>query len=193
MARSVVRRWCAAALAAALLAPPAGVSPHGGPLDVHGCHRDRAAKTRHCHREREPSAPPAAKPGPVWRTVVRVVDGDTIVLAGGERVRLIGVNTPETKHPEKAVERFGREATTFSRRLLAGERVRLEFDQERRDRYGRTLAYVYLEDGRLANEEIIRQGYGHAVTAHPFAEAMKERFRAAEREAREAGRGLWKP
>src|SRR5439155_26557732 len=96
------------------------------------------------------------------RTVVRVVDGDTIVLDGDEKVRLIGVDTPETVHPRKPVERFGHDASAFTRRLLQGERVALGFDQQRTDRYGRTLAYVYLTDGRLANEEIIRQGYGHA-------------------------------
>jgi len=127
-----------------------------------------------------------------WRTVRRVVDGDTLVLEGGERVRLIGVDTPETVHPQKPVERFGKQASAFTRRLLEGRRVRLEFDQQR-DRYGRTVAYVYLADGRLVNEEIIRQGYGHAFTKYPFARDMMARFRAAEREAREAGRGLWAP
>ena len=141
-----------------------------------------------------PASPPATLEAAAdWRRVTRVVDGDTIVLDGGERVRLIGVDTPETVHPQKPVERFGKEASAFTRRLLEGRRVRLAFDQQRRDRYGRTLAYMYLPDGRLANEEIIRQGYGHAFTKYPFAQAMMERFRAAEREAREAGRGLWAP
>jgi len=128
-----------------------------------------------------------------WRTVRRVVDGDTLVLENGERVRLIGVDTPETVHPQKPVERFGKQASAFTRRLLEGQRVRLKFDQQRRDRYGRTLAYVYLPDGQLVNEEIIRQGYGHAFTKCPFAQDMMDHFRAAERQAREAGRGLWAP
>lgn len=124
-----------------------------------------------------------------WRTVERVVDGDTLLLDGGERIRLLGVDTPETVHPERPVERFGREASKFTRRLAEGRSVRLEFDQERTDRYGRTLAYVYLEDGTFLNAEIIRQGYGFAYTRFPF--RYLEEFRALEREARDARRGLW--
>jgi len=127
-----------------------------------------------------------------WREVTRVVDGDTLVLDGGERVRLIGVDTPETVHPQKPVEYFGKEASEFTRRTADGKRVRLEYDQGtgRQDRYGRTLAYVYLEDGRLLNLEIIEGGYGHAYTRFPF--AKMEEFQKAERTARETGSGLWK-
>jgi micrococcal nuclease len=132
---------------------------------------------------------PAPGPESEWRQVVRVVDGDTLVLDGNERVRLIGVDTPETVHPSKPVEHFGREASAFTKRMAEGRRVRLEFDRERTDRYGRTLAYVYLEDGTLLNAEIIRQGYGHAYTRFPF--RYLDEFRALEREAREAQRGLW--
>jgi micrococcal nuclease len=134
---------------------------------------------------------PQPGPGPSgnWRTVVRVVDGDTLELDGEERVRLIGVDTPETVHPNKPVERFGKEASAFTRRMAEGRRVRLEFDQELRDRYNRTLAYVYLDDGMFLNAEIIRQGYGHAYTRFPF--KYFEEFRAYEREARAQRRGLW--
>ena len=139
-------------------------------------------------------------PGPAegWYTVARVVDGDTLVVAPnpnpasseGDRIRLIGVDTPETVHPNRSVERFGKEASEFTRRLVEGRRVRLVFDPaERQDRYGRTLAYVYLEDGIFLNAEIIRQGYGFAYTRFPFAHL--EEFRALEREARDARRGLW--
>jgi micrococcal nuclease len=78
------------------------------------------------------------------RTVTRVIDGDTLVLDGGERVRLIGVDTPETVHPNKPVERFGKEASGFTRKMAEGKQVRLEYDAETagHDRYGRTLAYV---------------------------------------------------
>ncbi len=123
--------------------------------------------------------------------VERVVDGDTIVVRGVGRVRLIGVDTPETVDPRRPVEFFGREASAFTKRLLEGQRVRLEYDRERADRYGRTLAYVYLRDGMLANAEIIRLGYGHAYTRFPFRHL--DRFRGLEREARAAGRGLWGP
>ncbi len=129
------------------------------------------------------------QPDDNWRLCVRVVDGDTLELDGGERVRLIGVDTPETVDPRRPVERFGKEAYAFTQRMAEGRRVRLAYDQEQYDRYGRTLAYVYLEDGRFLNAEIIRQGYGHAYTRFPFYYA--EEFRAYEHEARENGRGLW--
>ena len=124
-----------------------------------------------------------------WRTCIRVVDGDTILLDGDERVRLIGVDTPESVDPRRPVQYFGKEASAFTRRLAEGRRLRLEYDRERQDRYGRTLAYVYLDDGTFLNAEIIRQGYGHAYTRFPF--RYSEEFRAYEREAREQRRGLW--
>ena len=122
--------------------------------------------------------------------VKRVIDGDTLLLTNGEKVRLIGVDTPETKHPQKPVQRFGREAYLFTRELVEGKEVRLEFDWQRRDKYGRLLAYVYLTDGTFLNAEIIIQGYGFAYTRFPF--KYLEEFRKYEREARENGKGLWK-
>ncbi len=91
------------------------------------------------------------------RTVTRVVDGDTLVLDGNEKVRLIGVDTPETVHPTKPVEYFGREASAFTKRMAEGQEVYLEYEQgsPTKDRYGRTLAYAYLRDGTPRNKEII--------------------------------------
>jgi len=126
-----------------------------------------------------------------WRTCIRVIDGDTIILDGNERVRLIGVDTPETKDPRKPVQYFGQEAYEFAKGLVESKKARLECDQTRIDKYGRTLAYVYLEDGTFLNEEIIKQGYGFAYTAFPF--KYLEEFRQYEREARENKRGLWAP
>jgi micrococcal nuclease len=126
----------------------------------------------------------------VPRHVERVIDGDTIVVEGHVRVRLIGVDTPETKHPHKPVEPLGPEATEFTRSLVEDRDVKLEFDRERRDRYGRVLAYVYV-DGKLLNEEIIRAGFSRAETQYKFERAMALRFQRAENEAREAGRGFW--
>ena len=129
-------------------------------------------------------------PAPVAAQLVeRVVDGDTIIVQGVGRVRLIGVDTPETVHPRRPVECFGKEASAFAKRLLHEQRVRLEYDQERTDRYGRTLAYVHLPNGTFANAEIVRQGYGHAYTRFPF--RYLDDFRQYEREARQGGRGLW--
>lgn len=122
--------------------------------------------------------------------VARVIDGDTLLLSNGERVRLIGVDTPELYHPLKPVQYFAREASEFTRQMAEGKTVRLEYDWQRRDKYGRLLAYVYLGDGVLLNAEIIKQGYGFAYTKYPF--RYMEEFRQYEREARQNGKGLWK-
>jgi micrococcal nuclease len=134
--------------------------------------------------------------------VVDHVDGDTVRaridnppagLGVVETIRLLGVDTPETVHPGRPVEAFGREASDFTRSRLLGKRVYLAFDWDLRDRYGRLLAYVYVLDGALScfNADIIREGYGHAYTRYPF--HFIEEFRSLEAEARNAGRGLWEP
>ncbi len=133
--------------------------------------------------------PPQPERVPEERLCVRVIDGDTIELDGAERVRLIGVDTPESVDQSRPVEYFGKEASAFTRGLAEGKRVRLEFDRETVDTYGRTLAYVYLPDRTLLNGEIIRRGYGHAYTRFPF--RYEREFVVLEREARAAGRGLW--
>jgi Staphylococcal nuclease homologue len=102
----------------------------------------------------QPTPPPGAHSQIVG--VTHVIDGDTLELSTGDKVRLIGVDTPETKDPRKPVQSFGKEATAFTHRTVAGKRVRLEYDQQRHDKYGRTLAYVYLENGTFVNEEIIQ-------------------------------------
>lgn len=126
--------------------------------------------------------------------VVKVVDGDTIhVLVAGrrEKVRYIGVDTPETKHPTKGVQCYGRAASAFNERLVAGERVRLVRDVEARDRYGRLLAYVYrARDGLFVNAELARLGYAQPLAIAPDVRHAA-RFAALAREARRSGRGLW--
>ena len=136
-------------------------------------------------------APPNVvhQPGAQVR-VQRAVDGDTLLLDDGARVRLLGVDTPETVKPDWPVERFGPEAHEFTSTHVAGRMVRLEFDKERHDKYGRVLAYVYRGDWFL-NEELIRAGLGRAITNHPYSEAMKRRFRAAQHEAQRERRGIW--
>ncbi|WP_437231141.1 thermonuclease family protein [Planctomicrobium sp. SH661] len=122
--------------------------------------------------------------------VLRVVDGDTLLLDGGERVRLLGVNTPETKKPNSPIEPFGPEASDFTRQFCEGKWVTLVFDQERFDRYQRTLAFVYLGETCL-NEELIRNGLSKAHLQYPFRNDMKRRLKAAEAEAISRRVGLW--
>ncbi len=120
--------------------------------------------------------------------VRQVVDGDTLILATGERVRLIGVDAPEQEGPYTRAEPFGAESAAFARRLAEGRRVRLAFDAERRDAYGRTLAYVAVGDLDL-NAELIRQGYARAYRRFPH--RRLDEFVRLEGEARAARRGLW--
>ena len=124
---------------------------------------------------------------------MRVVDGDTIHVQIGDRVekvRYIGVNAPEVHHPTKGEEPGGREATEVNRRLLSGGRVHLELDVGERDRYGRLLAYVWVGE-TMVNAELVRLGYAQVMTVPPNVrhQAM---FVKLQREAREAGRGLWR-
>ncbi len=121
--------------------------------------------------------------------VKRVVDGDTILLANGERVRYIGINTPETKHPHKPVERFGKEAYEYNKGLVENKWVRLELDIEKRDKYGRLLAYVYQED-IFVNAKLVEEGYAQIYTFPPNIK-HQELFIKLQREARESDRGLW--
>lgn len=126
------------------------------------------------------------------RTVERVIDGDTIVVDGGERIRFIGIDTPETVDPRKPVQCFGREASAFTTSLLpSATPVQLVFDVERTDRYGRTLAYVYrVDDGVFVNAALVEAGF--AVTAtYPPNVAHVDEFTALAAAARDANRGLW--
>ena len=130
-------------------------------------------------------------------TVTRVVDGDTIVIeinGTSEKIRLIGVDTPETVDPRKPVQCFGKEASAFTKSLLEGNQVRLESDSSQgdRDKYGRLLRYVFLSDDTFVNKEIIAQGYGHEYTYRTPYYYQKD-FKTAERSARETKRGLWSP
>ncbi|MBI1963825.1 MAG: thermonuclease family protein [Candidatus Rokubacteria bacterium] len=134
---------------------------------------------------------PALAAGPEG-TVVRVVDGDTIHVKVGERVekvRYIGVNTPEVHHPTKGEEPGGREAACVNRDLVAGRPVRLELDAQTHDRYGRLLAYVWV-DGAMINAELVRLGYAQVMTIPPNVR-HQALFLRLQREAREAERGLW--
>jgi micrococcal nuclease len=124
--------------------------------------------------------------------VTGVVDGDTVEVTwpgGRDRVRLLGVDTPETVHPDRPVECFGPEASAFTKHRLLGQRVTLSFDRVRRDPYGRLLAYVEL-GGRRFNDELLAGGYARLLVIPPngvHARAMLD----LELAARTASRGLW--
>ena len=137
-------------------------------------------------------------------TVERVIDGDTLQLSSGEKIRLIGIDTPEasdnpktrrdSERTEKAIQdiiAMGKETSAFTHKLVEGKEIRLEFDVQQRDKYGRLLAYVYLTDGTFVNAEIVKAGYAQVMTISPNVK-YQQLFLELERESREQARGLWK-
>jgi len=149
-----------------------------------------------------PSAEVSANNGVYY--VQRVIDGDTLKLSSGERVRLIGVDTPEVHYSNKlladskrnhqdirTIQGLGRKASIFTKGLCLHKKVRLEFDVEKRDRYNRLLAYVYLDDGTFVNAVILKEGYGQVMTIPPNVKHA-DYFSKLQKEARENKKGLWK-
>lgn len=135
--------------------------------------------------------------------VIRTIDGDTIELADRERVRFIGIDTPEsrlnnklrrdatrTKRDYNTIIAMGKRASAFTKSLVEGKKVRLEFDVEKRDKYGRLLAYVYLPDGRMLNAELLKEGYAQVYTFPPNVKYV-DLFLKLQEEARENNRGFW--
>jgi micrococcal nuclease len=125
--------------------------------------------------------------------VTRVVDGDTAHVRYHGRdvtIRFLGVDTPETVAPGQPIECYGPEASAFTTKKLSGASVRLEFDVDRIDPYGRTLAYLWSRDGSMFNETLVRDGYATVATYPPDTKYM-QRFETAQRDARAADRGLW--
>lgn len=129
-------------------------------------------------------------------TVIRVVDGDTIVIdrgSGEERLRYIGIDAPESVKPESPVEFLGAEAAAANEALVGGREVALEKDVSETDQYGRLLRYVWVREGgewTMVNLELVRRGYAQVVSFPPDVRHLDE-LRDAQRAAREAGRGLW--
>ena len=136
--------------------------------------------------------------------VSRVIDGDTIELENRERVRLVGIDTPEaresrklerdvsrTKTSREAIIEMGKAATKFTKRLVEGKRVRLEFDIEKTDRYGRLLAYVYLPDDKMLNAELLKAGYAQVYTFQPNVKHI-DSFLELQKKSRETKTGFWK-
>jgi len=133
--------------------------------------------------------------GAVFYLVIRIVDGDTFWVDDGSekgmKVRLIGVDAPESRNSRNKVKAaFGDEATEYFTGLINGKRVRLEYDIDTLDRYGRTLAYVYLEDGTFVNASLVRNGYATVMTTPPNVK-YADTFAELARKARKKNRGLW--
>lgn len=127
--------------------------------------------------------------------VIKVSDGDTFWINKGEskgtKVRLIGVDAPESRKTfKKEIGYYGKEAKAYLTDLLLGKNVRLEYDVDPSDRYGRTLAYVYLEDGTFVNAHLLENGYAMVMTIQPNVKHV-DLFLKLQREARENNRGLW--
>lgn len=128
--------------------------------------------------------------------VARVIDGDTIELETGEKVRYIGVDTPETKHPSKPVQCFGREAAQKNKELVEGKEVLLEKDVSETDRYGRLLRYIYLpnpeatDEAIFVNELLIEQGFAQVITYPPDVK-YHTLLLQAQKQAQSEEKGLW--
>lgn len=128
-------------------------------------------------------------------SVTKVVDGDTFWVDDGSenglKIRLIGVDAPESRNVfRKVVAYYGKESTQFMTKLITGKKVRLEYDVDTLDQYGRTLAYAYLRDGTFVNAELVKKGYGMIMTVPPNVK-YADKFLKLERSARKRNKGLW--
>ncbi|MFA6320541.1 MAG: thermonuclease family protein [Candidatus Omnitrophota bacterium] len=136
-------------------------------------------------------------------SIARVIDGDTLKLSDGRRVRLVGVDTPElhysdklvrdsrrTRRDIKEVQAMGQKSAAFTKQLCEGKTVRIVSDVRKTDKYGRLLAYLYLEDGTFVNAKILEEGYGQVMTIPPNVK-YADYFLKLERRAREDRKGLW--
>ncbi|GHU38658.1 hypothetical protein FACS1894190_00720 [Spirochaetia bacterium] len=130
--------------------------------------------------------------------VIRHIDGDTVelqfenppsIIKKTEKIRMIGVDTPETLHPKKEVQYFGKEASDFTKKRLLNKDVFIALDWDTRDKYDRLLAYIYMNDGSCHNAELIKNGFAAAYTHFPF--QFLDEFRLLEKQAKAGNRGLW--
>lgn len=155
--------------------------------------QDEAGKTQ--YSDTPPSHLNSPQPltlysGRALYVVEKVVDGDTIIVKGGGRVRLLGINTPEIAHRQHAAEPLGDRAHQRLEQLLRDKKVYLEFDQQRRDRFKRLLAHITLEDGSNINEQLLREGLARALFLQPNMKHLQDYFRI-EAVAQKEKRGLW--
>ena len=125
-----------------------------------------------------------------WHTVRWVIDGDTVVLKNGRTVRYVGINAPEIAHKNKTGEPFGKFSSRINKRLVQGQKVRLETEHETQDHYGRQLAYIFLEDGTFVNEILVQMGAAYCLP-HSLNVKYKDTFQRAQHKAMATGRGLW--
>ncbi len=126
-----------------------------------------------------------------WHKVRWVNDGDTIVLDTGQRVRYIGINAPEIDHEDQKAQPYGYQAKSYNKKLIGAQKVRLEYDTDRRDKYGRELAYVFLDDGTFINARLLAAGLAFYLYRKPnlkYSELMLK----AHRDAMASGVGLWR-
>lgn len=129
---------------------------------------------------------------PVTSVVTRVIDGDTIEVRNVGNIRLIRIDAPEIIHPNKRIETLGKAAAAACGRLALNKKVKLEFDIQERDKYGRLLAYVWLPDGSMLNFELVRRGYANVSTCPPNVKYQDKLLKGV-REAKANKRGLWAP
>ena len=126
-----------------------------------------------------------------WHTVKWVNDGDTVVLTTGQRVRYIGLNAPEIDHADQKAQPYGYQAISLNKDLVLSQKIRLEYDVERFDRYGRTLAYVFLEDGTFLNARLLRAGLAFYLY-HPPNLKYDQSLLKAQQTAMELKKGMWR-
>lgn len=129
--------------------------------------------------------------GPREKAFVKtVIDGDTVMLKDGRTVRLIGIDSPETRHPTLPPQRFGKEAADYLRKLAENRDCELEFEEgNSKDKHGRAVAYLYV-GGLLLNEELLKNGFAYVYTKYPF--RLKEKFITSQQNAIKNRKGLWK-
>ena len=181
--------------------------PHSGRTDAQGGHTNKKTGEYHFHNKPESKSTSKSSHAQQTTTVTRIVDGDTLkvfYLGNEESIRLIGIDTPESrvnKKTKKDAERnnqdikiiieMGKKATRYVKGLVKpGDLITIELDVQERDRYGRILGYVYLSNGKMLNEEIVKAGYAMTMTIPPNVK-YKDRFLIAYQEAKEDKRGLW--
>ena len=126
-----------------------------------------------------------------WFNVKWVNDGDTVVLADGRNVRYIGINAPEIDHGIQKAEPYGYKAKNYNNKMVLSKMIRLEFDKERYDQYGRLLAYIFLKDGKFVNKAMIEQGYAYLLPRRPNVRYNKVLLQS-QRNAMSAKQGIWR-